>query len=63
MQMTRTLFLSNTLTRKKEAFVPLDPSLVKIYSCGPTVYRDVHVGNMRAFHYADILNKVIRHIL
>lgn len=57
------LFLSNTLTRTKEVFVPLDKKLVKIYSCGPTVYRDVHVGNMRAFHYADLLNKVIKHIL
>jgi cysteinyl-tRNA synthetase len=58
-----TLFLSNTLTKKKEAFVPIDPTNVKIYSCGPTVYRDVHIGNMRAFAFASLLNSIITHIL
>jgi len=58
-----TLFLSNTLTKKKEAFVPIDPRNVRIYSCGPTVYRDVHIGNMRAFSFASLLNSVIREIL
>ncbi|MCS6983423.1 MAG: cysteine--tRNA ligase [Candidatus Absconditabacterales bacterium] len=55
--------MSNTLTKKKEAFVPIDPNNVKIYSCGPTVYRDVHIGNMRAFTFASLLNSVITSIL
>ena len=37
----------NTLTRKKEEFIPLDPSNVRMYSCGPTVYGYAHIGNMR----------------
>lgn len=57
-----TIKLYNTLTRKKEDFVPIDPDLVKIYSCGPTVYGEPHVGNFRAFMLADILRSVITHV-
>ncbi|MBP5781205.1 MAG: hypothetical protein J6X34_08230, partial [Clostridia bacterium] len=39
----------NTLSRRKEEFVPQDPSEVKIYSCGPTVYSFAHIGNMRTY--------------
>ena len=39
----------NTLTRKKEEFVPLVPNEVKMYSCGPTVYNYFHIGNARPF--------------
>ena len=39
--------LYNTLTRKKEEFVPITPGEVKMYSCGPTVYNYFHVGNAR----------------
>jgi len=49
------LFLTNTLTRKKEEFIPLDPPHVGLYVCGPTVYSDVHLGNVRSFLTFDVL--------
>lgn len=51
--------LFNTLTRRKEEFRPLDPVQVTLYSCGPTVYRDVHLGNLRTFLLADWLKRVL----
>lgn len=55
--------LYNTLTRKKEDFIPLDDktNTVKIYTCGPTVYNYAHIGNMRAYIFMDILRKVLRY--
>jgi len=47
----------NTLTRKKEAFVPLVPGKVKMYTCGPTVYDYAHIGNFRAFLFEDLLKR------
>lgn len=47
----------NTLTREKEDFVPLVPGKVGIYSCGPTVYDYVHIGNLTSFLFADILKR------
>jgi len=55
------LTLYNTLTRRKEAFVPLDPSNVRVYVCGPTVYDDAHIGNARAVVVFDLLYRVLRH--
>lgn len=52
----------NSLTHKKEQFVPLDEEMVTMYSCGPTVYDRVHVGNLRAFIMADTLQRIIRHV-
>ncbi len=52
--------LFNSLTRKVEDFRPVDDNLVRIYSCGPTVYNYAHIGNMRAFLFADLLQRVIR---
>ena len=49
------LQLTNTLTRKKENFIPLNPPHVGLYVCGPTVYSDVHLGNVRSFLTFDIL--------
>ena len=43
----------NTLTRKKEEFVPLEPGKVKMYVCGPTVYNYFHIGNARPFVVFD----------
>ncbi|MNH50268.1 Cysteine--tRNA ligase [compost metagenome] len=54
-----TLKLHNTLSKKLEAFQPLDPKLVTIYSCGPTVYDHAHIGNLSAFIVADTLRRVI----
>lgn len=45
----------NTMTRKKEEFVPLVPGEVRMYSCGPTVYNYFHIGNARPFIMFDIL--------
>lgn len=50
----------NTYTRKKEQFVPSHDSEVSLYSCGPTVYDYAHIGNMRAFVFADLLKSVLQ---
>ena len=55
------LTLYNTLTRRKEAFEPLDTSNVRVYVCGPTVYDDAHIGNARAVVVFDLLYRVLRH--
>lgn len=56
------LKLYNSLTKKVQAFTPIDENLIRIYSCGPTVYNYAHLGNMRAFLFADLLQRVIRYI-
>lgn len=53
------LSLFNSLTRRLEPFVPVDPSHVTFYSCGPTVYDDAHIGNFRSFLAADVLRRFI----
>ncbi len=50
----------NTLTGKKEPFVPLHPPEVRIYTCGPTVYDFAHIGNFRTFTFQDILRRFLR---
>jgi cysteinyl-tRNA synthetase len=55
------LTLYNTLTRRKEPFVPLDPTRVGLYVCGPTVYDRAHIGNARAVVAFDVLYRVLRH--
>ena len=49
----------NTLTREKEIFSPIDKNEVKMYSCGPTVYNYPHIGNYRAYIFADTLKRVL----
>ncbi len=56
------LFLYNTLTRKKEEFKPINPPLVGLYVCGPTVYSDVHLGNCRTFISFDMIYRYLVHI-
>jgi cysteinyl-tRNA synthetase len=51
------IFFFNTLTRKKEKFVPLEEGKVKIYTCGPTVYDYAHIGNFRTFVFQDLLRR------
>ena len=51
--------LFSTLTREVADFVPLDPPHVGMYSCGPTVYSDQHIGNMRAYIFADTLKRAL----
>jgi len=50
----------NTLTRKKEEFAPLDPPAVRMYTCGPTVYNRVHIGNLRTFLFEDLLRRWLK---
>ncbi len=56
------LYLHNTLTRRKERFEPVDPSNVRMYVCGPTVYDLVHVGNGRAVVVYDVLYRLLRRL-
>src|ERR1700693_1652855 len=51
--------LYNTLTRKIEPFTPEDGKTVRMYTCGPTVYRPAHLGNFRTFLFEDLLRRVI----
>ena len=53
------IYLTNTLSRRKEKFEAIDSNKVSIYSCGPTVYRDIHIGNLRTYLMADILKRVL----
>lgn len=64
MPSTHPLRLYNTLTRQKEAFVPLDPAGNKVlfYNCGPTVYGAFHIGNARNFVVMDTLRRWLEHI-
>ena len=54
------LYFYNTLGRKLEKFIPLNEECTTLYSCGPTVYGTAHIGNMRAYVFADILNKTLK---
>src|SRR5688572_5643355 len=56
------LKLYDTLTREKRIFVPLDPSRVRLYVCGPTVYDYAHIGNARPVIVFDVLFRLLRHI-
>src|SRR6185437_2906198 len=52
--------LYNSLTRRTEPFVPLDPERVTMYLCGPTVYNYVHIGNARGPGVFDVLARLLR---
>jgi cysteinyl-tRNA synthetase len=58
---TRAVSLYDTLTRQKKIFQPLNPSQVTIYSCGPTVYKDIHIGNLRTFTMTDWVRRVLEY--
>ena len=53
--------LYNSLSHKKEEFVPNHPGLVKMYTCGPTVYHFAHIGNLRTYIMEDVLEKYLRY--
>ncbi len=55
------IYFYNTLTKGKEKFIPIDKTEVKIYSCGPTVYKDATIGNMRTNIFQDVLRRVLRY--
>jgi cysteinyl-tRNA synthetase len=52
--------LYNSLSRTVEEVAPADGRTVKIYSCGPTVYRYIHIGNMRSFMLGDLIRRGLR---
>ena len=56
------IYFHNTLTGRKEKFVPLDEAHIKIYVCGPTVYNYVHIGNGRPAVVFDVLVKLLRKV-
>ncbi len=56
------LKFTNTLSRMKEDFVPLDPANVRLYACGPTVYDFAHIGNGRMAVVFDLLFRLLRHV-
>ncbi len=55
------IYFYNTLTKKKEIFKPIHQKEVRIYSCGPTVYKDATIGNMRTNLFQDVLRRVLRY--
>ena len=57
-----TIRLTNSKTRKKADFVPIDPSNVRMYVCGPTVYDRAHLGNARPVVVFDVLYRLLRHV-
>jgi cysteinyl-tRNA synthetase len=56
------LLIHNSLTRKKEAFIALNPPLVGMYVCGPTVYNEPHLGNLRTFISFDLISRYLRYL-
>ncbi len=54
--------LYNSATRTREDFVPNNPDLVKMYTCGPTVYHFAHIGNLRSYIMEDVLEKYLRYV-
>jgi cysteinyl-tRNA synthetase len=55
------LRLFNTLSREKETFIPLNPGEARMYSCGPTVYGNPHIGNLRTFLWSDLLRRWLQY--
>ncbi|MGD0328164.1 MAG: cysteine--tRNA ligase [Minisyncoccia bacterium] len=54
------IFFTNTLSRKKELFIPQKPGLALFYSCGPTVYDRAHIGNLRAYVFSDTIARILQ---
>lgn len=54
------LRLHDSLTRSTVDFVPVEPGTARVYSCGPTVYHDAHIGNLRAYVFTDVLTRTMR---
>ena len=60
--MARTVYIYNTLTRRKEEFKPVHPGMVGLYVCGPTVYGDPHLGHARPAVTYDVLVRFFRYL-
>ena len=55
------IYFYNTLTRKKEQFIPINKEEIRMYSCGPTVYKDATIGNMRTNIFQDVLRRTLKY--
>ncbi len=55
------IYLHNTLSGKKEEFRPISHDVVKMYSCGPTVYSEQHIGNMRPYVFVNVLYRTLKY--
>ena len=56
------MYLYNSLSHKKELFTPNHPDILKMYTCGPTVYHYAHIGNLRSYIMEDVLEKSLRYM-
>ena len=56
------MYLYNSLSHKKELFTPNSPDVVKMYTCGPTVYHYAHIGNLRTYIMEDVLEKSLNYL-
>lgn len=55
------LHIYNTMNRRSEEFIPLEPGKVKMYVCGPTVYNNIHIGNARPFLFFDVVRRYLEY--
>ena len=55
------IYFYNTLTKTKDEFKPLKGNTVRIYTCGPTVYKDATIGNMKSYIFMDTLRRVLKY--
>lgn len=62
MEGRKSLYFTNTLRRKKELFRSKEESLVKMFTCGPSIYRRPHIGNYRTFLFEDILQRYLEYL-
>ena len=60
--MEHPLYLTNSFTRQKENFIPLNAPFVGMYVCGPTVYGAPHLGHARPYITFDVLNRYLQHL-
>jgi len=60
--MNQRIHFFDTMAREKRVFDPINPSVVKMYTCGPTVYNYAHIGNFRAYIFEDILRRTLKYL-
>jgi cysteinyl-tRNA synthetase len=60
--MNHPLYVHNTITRKKEQFIPINPPFTGMYVCGPTLYGDAHLGHARPYITFDLLQRYLKHL-
>ncbi|WOX79226.1 cysteine--tRNA ligase [Candidatus Shikimatogenerans bostrichidophilus] len=58
----KNIYLYNSLTNKKEKFIPIESNKIGMYVCGPTIYNNIHLGNLRTFIFFDLLYRYFKHL-